>query len=47
MFFILLVNLLLFTPYYAYASAPIEYNVTIKDGVFTPSFIDVPTKKKN
>lgn len=46
MFFILLVNLLLFTSYYAHASAPIVYNVTIKDGVFTPSFINVPTKKK-
>lgn len=36
----------LFEPYYALASAPIEYNIEIKDGVFTPSSILVPTKKK-
>lgn len=36
----------MFVPYYALASVPIIYNVEIKDGVFTPSSISVPTKQR-
>lgn len=41
MFIVILAALLLLKPYDAVANLPLTYNVTIKDGVFTPSFINV------